>query len=243
MDNDFFTSFLNFFKQLPRLGPGDDLYTREIYKILSLKNPKIIDMGCGKGQQTIVLAKEGADITAIDLFDMVFPFLMEKAEKENVTDKIKTITCSMDDIPKMPKDVDVIWAEGSANLIGLSNALKLWKDLLKDGGFIVLSELTWFTEKIEPELHAYWDEAYPEMKQLSETEDLIKESGYKWIGSIRLPKNAWDEYYNPQRELIKKIKPDADDSMLSVITKIENEIRTFDKFFDKYGYVYYIMQK
>lgn len=53
--------FHQFFESLPRQGPGDDRYTETLYRLLPNlpKDPKIADMGCGTGAQTLVLAKPG----------------------------------------------------------------------------------------------------------------------------------------------------------------------------------------
>ena len=60
---------------LPREGPGDNWSTRRAYLMLKElpKNPRILDIGCGPGMQTIELAKLSKG--QIDALDNYQPFL------------------------------------------------------------------------------------------------------------------------------------------------------------------------
>ena len=54
---------------LPREGPGDNDSTKKAYMMLKdlPENPRILDIGCGPGMQTIELAKlSGGQIFAVD---------------------------------------------------------------------------------------------------------------------------------------------------------------------------------
>jgi len=63
-------AFFRLFDELPRHGPGSDDSTREALRRLPPlpAAPRVLDLGCGAGRQTLVLARElGAPITAVDL--------------------------------------------------------------------------------------------------------------------------------------------------------------------------------
>ena len=62
-------NFWEVHSNLPREGPGDNESTKKAYLMLKdlPENPRILDIGCGPGMQTIELAKlSGGQIVAVD---------------------------------------------------------------------------------------------------------------------------------------------------------------------------------
>ncbi len=69
--------FFELHKDLPREGPGDEASTLKAFAMMEglPSNPRILDVGCGPGMQTIDLARHtGASILAVDTHQ---PFLDE----------------------------------------------------------------------------------------------------------------------------------------------------------------------
>ena len=65
--------FFNIHKDLPRQGSGRDEYTQKAFEMIPpIKKPKILDIGCGPGLQTIKLAKlTDGTIIGIDIHQPV----------------------------------------------------------------------------------------------------------------------------------------------------------------------------
>ena len=83
---------------LPRDGPGDNKSTRRAYRMLKdmPENPRILDVGCGPGMQTVELAKRsGGQIVALDFHEPFLEQLKESAKKEGVDDRIKAVKGDM----------------------------------------------------------------------------------------------------------------------------------------------------
>jgi ubiquinone/menaquinone biosynthesis C-methylase UbiE len=134
-------------KNSERQGPGSENDTLKALGFLVFSNDrklKIADIGCGSGGQTITLAKNlNGLITAVDLFPDFLNELNEKSQKLGFTEKIITLEKSMDDLPFNESEFDLIWSEGAIYNIGFENGLKKWKDYLKVGGYLAVSEITW----------------------------------------------------------------------------------------------------
>ncbi len=247
MDDDaYFKALLTFYESMPRLGPGDDRYTRFLYRLLTdLPDcPRIADMGCGNGSQTIVLAGEGGDVTAVDLNGIFFSRLLNRAEKLGLSNRIHVLETSMDALPDGVGPFDLIWSEGAVYFVGFARGLRLWKPLLKDGGYIVVSEATWLTDSPPAGLKSFWDTEYPAMQTRSANEAVIRDAGYRWIGSVLLPEEAWAQYYRPQIGQIAALRTAGVDGIMEqVISDIEKEIEIFNRYRGLYGYVFYLMQK
>lgn len=108
--------FLEVFGYVPRQGPGSKAETERAWSSLSElpQKPVILDIGCGKGAQTMDLC--GLTEGHILALDNYLPFL-EALQKRAQTEKLShIITCLIGDmgaLPFLPNQFDIIWAEGS----------------------------------------------------------------------------------------------------------------------------------
>lgn len=241
-----FQFFLQFYADLERQGPGDDRITRNILNLLTdlPQNPETIDMGCGSGAQTVVLAESGCRVTAVDLYPDMVDQLQERTQQRGLSGKVTPLCASMDAYaPKSP--VDLIWSEGAVYIIGFENGLRLWHQHLKKGGYLVVSELTWLIDLPPERLREYWEKEYPAMQTVVQNQEIIKRAGYRFVGSVLLPDAAWDAFHSPQKEKISRLrasgslKPEEEE----VLSSIEYEISIFEEFRGLCGYVFYLMQK
>lgn len=137
---------IDFHKDAERQGPGSNEDTLRALSFIDLdkkRQLKVADFGCGSGAQTIALAQNlNAKITAVDLFPEFLEKLNSNAEKLGLQDKIITLEKSMDDLPFEKDEFDLIWSEGAIYIIGFEEGIKKWKEYLKIGGYIALSEIT-----------------------------------------------------------------------------------------------------
>ena len=105
----------------------------------SVKNKRILEIGCGGGQVSIALSKMGAECTAIDISEKEIKYARKNAAKEGVNVKFEMVPFSM--IYKLPKNgfdiaISVMSLQYSKDL------KKLFMDvnkLLKKRGILVFS--------------------------------------------------------------------------------------------------------
>ena len=81
-----------------------------LVKEKKIKGRKILDIGCGSGTQAIFFAKNGFDVTGIDIAPSAIKIAKERAEKENV--KIKFQTGVSFDLHLKDNDFDFVWDRG-----------------------------------------------------------------------------------------------------------------------------------
>ena len=243
------TFFYNIYEQLPRQGPGDAESTRRAFEYMTdlPAEPRILDIGCGSGMQTLFLAElMNSRITAIDDHEPFLKILGRRARKAGVWDRIQCLNTDMHEPGFEPRTFDVIWAEGSIFVIGFEEGLKTWKKFLKPGGYMAVTDINWFKEKPPTELRAYWNQEYPEMTSVGDYIDIVKKNNYRLIHHFILPESAWwDDYYEPLEILLQRLKDKytGQSDEMDVIRTLQKEIDIFRTYADFYGYVFYILQR
>jgi SAM-dependent methyltransferase len=241
------TLISSMFEELPRQGPGSDTSTiRACSRIPSrFKEGKILDIGCGSGMQTLTLAKYFADcqVTASDIHQPFLDELGTRAKRLGLDGRIVIHRAWMDNLPFEEKSFDIIWAEGSAFIMGLSSALNYWKKFLKPDGFLVFSDCTWFTDSPSEECRNFFGSVCPEMPSESGTGKMVRSAGFAVIDSFRLPDAGWGEhYYSPLKERIPLLeeKYAANRDALDIIQGLETEMEIHRKYSKEYGYCFFI---
>jgi cyclopropane fatty-acyl-phospholipid synthase-like methyltransferase len=241
--------FLEIFRALPRQGPGDAASTRSAFSMASglPDRPLILDIGCGSGTQTLALAAIcNGEITAVDNSPVLLQELVHRARAAGIGDRIKTIETQMQDVHVGMGTFDLIWAEGSIYIMGFARGLKRLRPLLKDHGYLAVTEISWLKTEIPNEPKEHWTTDYAEISTIAEKLRTVEETGYKHIGHFVLPESAWwEDYYKPLEERIHALRPryQADEIALDLMRAVEREINLYRRYSDCYGYVFYVMQK
>jgi len=240
--------FFEIYGTLPRAGPGDDASTRRAYRMMKdlPENPKILDIGCGPGMQTMVLARlSKGKIIALDNHQPFLDKVTKDAKALGLSRYIETLNQDMNTMDFRPESFDIIWAEGALYQMGFENGLKTCRPMLKKNGYIGVTELVWLKDHPSPEARE-WAKEYEAMKNVPDNLRLFKNSGYAVIGHFTLPVSSWFEnYYDPMQERInelrKKYKGNA--SATEVIDSAQFEINGFKKCHGEAGYEFFVAGK
>lgn len=241
--------FFEIFEALPRQGPGDEQSTRKAFKKLAAlpEHPEILDVGCGTGGQTMVLAKlTSGNITALDNHAPFIEKLQRNARRAGYAERIRCVVGDMAAMNFPNGSFDLIWCEGAVFVMGLSNALKAWRPLLRPGGYIALSELVWFKKRAPQEVKDFFAREYPDMKHYKDIFPIIESSGYKLLDYFPLPgKSWWTDYYTPMEKRLVALrrKYKGDENAQSIFNAFQLEIDMHRKYSPYYGYGFYTMQK
>lgn len=243
-----FSIIADFFKDLDRQGPCSKEVTKLALQLVGALpvNAKIADIGCGTGGQTITLANSTqASITAVDIMPEFIEKLNNKIAKLGLQDRIATITGSMDNLPFSENELDLIWAEGSIYNIGYENGLKYCRKFLKDGGYIAVSEASWFTLDRPKEIEEFWASNYSGIDLISVKIDQMQQAGYLPVSHFVLPESTWWNYFNPMPALIPPFleRYGHSDIAKKFVSYLQHEIELYRKHKKHYGYVFYIGQK
>jgi len=200
--NPIISLLMDLHKDGERQGPGSPQATLQALNLLGIdfhQDLTLGDFGCGTGASTLILAKAlKGTIHAVDFLEPFLQVLEQRAADHNVAEKILTHLASIDDLPFHPEVFDIIWSEGAIYNIGFEKGISSWRQYLKPGGRLVVSEITWLTSERPQELTDFWHKEYPEIGTASEKIGCLERHGYKPLGYFVLPEECWlTNYYEP----------------------------------------------
>ena len=209
------------------LREGLNKYTRKAYLMLpELDKPRILDIGCGSGVPTIELARlSNGQIVGLEIDQALLNKLMIKIEKAGLSDRIKTVRCSMFELDFPDESFDIIWSEGSIFKIGFEKGLKEWKRFLKPNGFLVVHDEITNTKKKLKYIPSY---------------------GYKLLGHFLISEGIWwAEYFRPLEKRINDVRKKYinESRALLELDNEQQEIDMFKKNPKSNRSIFYIMQK
>lgn len=236
------------FDGVSRQGPGDNASTRKAWALLGdvPPHPTILDIGCGSGLQTLELARiTSGRIIALDNHQPYLDILQQRAAAENLVGHIETVNCSMLEMDFDPGTFDVIWSEGALYILGFDQGLATSKSLLKPSGYLVVSEMSWFTPDPPQELQQFLSDEQIDIRTLDENLQRIDQAGYHSLGHFPLPQESWlDNFYNLVEKNIAPLqqKYREDPELLVVVSNMQREIQLYRAYSNHYGYIFYAMQ-
>lgn len=244
-----FNLICEFFLNTERQGPGSPEVTLKALSFIDnlTDQSRIADIGCGTGGQTMVLAQHApGQITGFDLFPAFIDRFNANAAKLNLQDRVKGIVRSMDDLPFHDEELDLIWCEGAIYNIGFERGLNEWSKFLKPGGYIAVTESSWFTNERPAEIENYCMPHFPEMDTISGKVAQIQKAGYIPVATFILPENCWIEHYftpaiRAQEMFLAKYAGNKTAEEFVALQRYDAEI--YRKYKEFYGYVFYIAKK
>ncbi|MDR0972617.1 MAG: class I SAM-dependent methyltransferase [Prevotellaceae bacterium] len=235
---------------LKRQGPGSDEMTIKALSYIDglQENSQILDIGCGTGWQTIILANNApGNIIGLDLFPNFVNVLNENAKSNNLQNRINGIVGSMENLPFNKEQFDLIWCEGAIDNIGFEKGLTYWYDFLKYNGYIAVTSPTWFTTEHPDEVNKFWlDAGSSGLDEISKNISVMQNIGYKFIATFILPEKCWtDNYFNPREHAIQKLleKYSGNSMVEGFIENNRHEVELYSKYKQYYGYAFFIGKK
>jgi len=241
--------FFELYEALPRGGPGNNESTRRAFQAIPKFTypPLILDIGCGQGVQTIELAKlSNGKIIAVDNHQAFLEKLKQSALAQGVAENITPMNVSMLDMEFDEQTFDIIWSEGALYFMGFQNGLRRCRQLLKNPGYLAVTELVYLSPTPPSPLAQYLESEYPDIKDVQANIELIQAEGFQLLSHFTLPKSAWlESYYQPMEEPLARLNEKYRDTQLALnqFAAVRQEIDFYKQYSDDFGYEFFVMQK
>ncbi len=232
-----------------RQGPGSADDTRRALALTGVRpDPRlsIADVGCGTGASALLLAHElGALVRAIDLMPAFAEELRARAEARGMGDLVRAEVARMEDLPIEPDSLDLLWSEGAIYNMGFAEGVRAWRPLLKRGGVLAVSDLTWTTPKRPADVEAHWASIYPGVATAAEKIRILEAAGYAPLGFFFLPPSSWDAYYGPLRAGFAafRARHDTDERVEAMLAEAEREVQFYEAHGAWFGYGFFVARR
>lgn len=246
----FWQIFFEVYESLPRQGPGN---RSSAVKALALcrdlpLSPAILDLGCGVGGQTLLLAEllPAGSIVAIDSHAPGIERLRAVVAERGLAQRVSPIVGDMAN-PQQPwGSFDLVWSEGALYNIGLRNALHICHDLLRPAGYLAFTDAVWRKSNPPPALKSGFDQDYPTMGCLEDDVAAIRDCGLELVGHFTLPDEAWwDDFYTPMETRIAELcgKYANDVEALIILDQLAEEPEMHRRYSDFYAYEFFVASR
>lgn len=241
--------FYELFEALPRGGPGSAEDTRKAFNLIPNppEEPLILDIGCGPGPQTIELAKiTNGKIIAIDNHQGFLDKLIQRVKKGGFSEKITVKNMSMLEMDFDDKTFDIIWSEGALYFMGFQNGLKKCRKLLKENGYLAVSEFVYLVPNPPKEVVEFSTNEFSEIRDIPGNIKLIENEGFRLLSHFTLPESDWlISYYAPMQKEILRMREKYKDNKdaLATFDMLQYEINFYKKYSKYYGYEFFVMGK
>lgn len=238
---------------LPRLAPGDDAVTRRALDLLFdgglgrlSSDFRVLDVGCGNGSQTLCLARElGCRVTALDNHQPYLDELQRRAQAEGLSHLIQLRCADMNTLGDGEGEYDLVWAEGSAFVMGIPRALRAWRTQLVPGGALGFTDLVWLQDEAPAACRDFFAGICPDMPHADAVKQTVADCGYELVDTFTLPGHAWwENFYVHLKERLVGFQPAEDcEESRAMLEMAHGEIENYRKHSDWFGYVFYLMRR
>ena len=121
-----------------------DAWMTLLTALLPLDTAMILDMGCGTGSLSMVLAESGHNVTGIDFSPAMIDLARKKADVAGYDVLFRVMDASAPQFPPQQFDAlicrHLLWALPEPDTV-----LRRWVQLLRPGGFLLMIEGYWHT--------------------------------------------------------------------------------------------------
>ncbi len=243
------TLFFELFSGLPRQGPGDVTSTLRALASVPAITPetRVLDLGCGTGQQTRVLAENSPGrFVAIDNHPPFINELNRHARELGIADRLEARVGDIKQLDFPAGSFDLIWCEGAIWVLGFEAGLREWRRLLPPGGHIAVTEACWVRPDPPPECTDYWKQEYPAMRDASTLLAAIGECGYETVEHFALPPSSWwADYYGPLQQNIAEFRDrhEEEPGAQELADQVQREIDVWHTYSEYYSYEFFVMRR
>jgi SAM-dependent methyltransferase len=245
----FWEVIFELYESLPRQGPGNRACAARAFGLCRElpESPAIIDLGCGVGGQTLHLAElTSGPILAVDSHARSIERLKAAAAERGLAQRVSAIVGDMARPEQPPGSFDLVWSEGALYNIGLRQALRVCRRLLRPGGYLVFSDAIWRKPDPPAVVKAAFEPDYPTMGWLEDDLSAIRECGFELVGHFTLPDEAWwDDFYTPMEARIAqlRVKHAGDAEASAALDQLAQEPAMHRRYSDFYAYEFFVARR
>ncbi len=122
--------------------PADTCFALEyaFHLLGDVQGKMVVDLGCGSGENTILLARRGAQVCAVDISANLVALARQRMKINGVTEGVRFFVGSAYDLPFADESVDVVFGAAILHHLDLSLTAREVRRVLRPGGRAIFLE-------------------------------------------------------------------------------------------------------
>lgn len=105
-----------------------------------IRDKTVVDLGCGEGLNTVILASLGANVVSVDISDEALQTTSERAAANGLSAKVKLVRCDAATIPIPDGDADRVLCAAILHHVDCLSTARQIHRVLKPGGIAAFLE-------------------------------------------------------------------------------------------------------
>jgi SAM-dependent methyltransferase len=122
--------------------PADTVYPLEysFHLLGDARRKTVLEYGCGDGSNTLILAKRGAEVKALDISPDLIGVARRRLEANGVREGVEFVVGSAHDVPLADESVDVVFGIAILHHLDLALSAREVRRVLRPGGRAIFLE-------------------------------------------------------------------------------------------------------
>jgi ubiquinone/menaquinone biosynthesis C-methylase UbiE len=122
--------------------PADTCFPLEYaYHLLGdVRGKSVLEFGCGSGENTVLLARRGAKVCALDISEALIRVAKKRLEVNGINKGVKLCVASAYQIPLPDESIDVVFGIAILHHLELERAAREVRRVLRKGGKAIFKE-------------------------------------------------------------------------------------------------------
>ena len=105
-----------------------------------VRGRRVLDLGCGTGADSVLLAARGADVSGVDISPELLTLASQRAALDGQAERIVTLCGSTHDIPVPDASIDLVFGNAVLHHVDLALTAREVRRVLKPGGRAIFAE-------------------------------------------------------------------------------------------------------
>lgn len=107
-----------------------------------LRGERVLDVGCGDGRTSVLLARLGAHVEGVDVAPGAIQVARRRAEVNNLSDRASFRCAPLETVGYPPSSFDVIWCDAVLHHVidDLEATTRRFREWVRPGGLVVMIE-------------------------------------------------------------------------------------------------------
>ena len=145
---------------------------------------RILEIGCGNGELSVWLAKNGATVYGVDISDESITIANRRTAENHVADQAHFYACPAEHVPFENAFFDIVFINVSLHHLEIDLALKEFQRVLKPDGLLIAIEPLAFSSLIQNFRASKLFTAFYPIRQETPTERILSLDDLKLIRSL-----------------------------------------------------------